>query len=85
MEPGDIACVILCGGEGKRMGSADRHKVCFPIAGTAAIVRTVGMLKSVGLKRLLPWPSAPNQYTKWTRFVVRVIYLSCWRKNRYMA
>ncbi len=53
MEPGDIACVILCGGEGKRMGSADRHKVCFPIAGTPAIVRTVGMLKSVGIKRFL--------------------------------
>jgi len=48
-----VACVILCGGQGKRMGSAGRHKVCFPIAGTPAIVRTVGMFKSAGLSRLL--------------------------------
>jgi len=48
-----VACVILCGGQGKRMGSARRHKVCFPIAGTPAIVRTVGMFKSLGLSRLL--------------------------------
>ncbi len=53
MERNEIVCVILCGGQGKRMRSAERHKVCFPIAGTPAIVRTVGMLKSVGLKRFL--------------------------------
>ncbi len=33
MDHSDITCVILCGGQGKRMQSADRHKVCFPIAG----------------------------------------------------
>ena len=53
MDHSDITCVILCGGQGKRMQSADRHKVCFPIAGEPAIVRTVGMLKSVGLSRFL--------------------------------
>lgn len=49
--PKDIACVILAGGQGKRMRSTDRHKVCFPIAGTPAIVRTVGMFKSVGIEQ----------------------------------
>ncbi len=53
MEHNEIVCVILCGGQGKRMRSTDRHKVCFPIAGTPAIVRAVGTLKSVGLKRFL--------------------------------
>ncbi len=53
MERSEIACVILCGGQGKRMRSSDRHKVCFPIAGTPAIVRTVGMFKSVGIRRFL--------------------------------
>jgi len=53
MDTRDIVCVILCGGQGKRMGSAEIHKVCFPIAGTPAIVRTVGMFKSVGLSRFI--------------------------------
>ena len=53
MEYSDIVSVILCGGYGKRMRSTDRHKVCFDIAGTPAIVRTVGMMKSVGLSRFL--------------------------------
>ncbi|MDY7010453.1 MAG: NTP transferase domain-containing protein [Planctomycetota bacterium] len=53
MEHSEIVCVILCGGQGKRMRSTDRHKVCFPIAGTPAIVRAVGTLKSVGLRRFL--------------------------------
>ena len=53
MQPRDIACVILCGGKGKRMGSSDRHKVCFPIAGVPAIVRAVSMFKSVGLTQFL--------------------------------
>ncbi len=53
MEHNEIVCVILCGGQGKRMRSTDRHKVCFGIAGTPAIVRTVGTLKSVGLSRFL--------------------------------
>jgi len=48
-----ITGVILAGGQGKRMRSTDRHKVCFPIAGVPAIVRTVGMLKSVGVGRVL--------------------------------
>jgi bifunctional N-acetylglucosamine-1-phosphate-uridyltransferase/glucosamine-1-phosphate-acetyltransferase GlmU-like protein len=53
MEYSDIISVILCGGYGKRMRSTDRHKVCFDIAGTPAIVRMVGMMKSIGLSRFL--------------------------------
>ena len=46
-------CVILAGGRGKRMASADRHKVCFPIAGTPAIVRAISTYKEAGLTRFL--------------------------------
>jgi len=49
----DIACVILAGGQGKRMGSADLHKVCFPVDGTPAIVRAIEAYKAAGLTRLL--------------------------------
>jgi len=49
----DMACVILAGGSGKRMASADRHKVCFPIAGRPAIVRAVDAYKAAGLRRFL--------------------------------
>lgn len=53
MKLSDTVCVILCGGKGKRMGSSELHKVCFPIAGKAAIVRTIKMFKDVGLARFL--------------------------------
>lgn len=53
MNLGDIVCVILCGGKGKRMGSSDLHKVCFPIAGKPAICRTIKMFKDVGVTRFL--------------------------------
>lgn len=49
----ETVCVILAGGRGKRMASADRHKVCFPIAGTAAIVRAISTYKEAGLTRFL--------------------------------
>ena len=49
----DIACVILAGGRGKRMGSANRHKVCFPILGAPAIVRAIEAYKAAGLRRFL--------------------------------
>ncbi len=53
MEYHDTMCVVLCGGQGTRMGSSDQHKVCFSLAGVPAIVRTLSMLKSVGLERFL--------------------------------
>ena len=53
MEYRDTMCVVLCGGQGTRMGSSDQHKVCFPLSGVPAIVRTLSMLKSVGLERFL--------------------------------
>jgi len=49
----DIACVILAGGQGKRMGSAELHKVCFPILGRPAIVRAIDTYKAAGLRRFL--------------------------------
>ncbi|MBN1943180.1 MAG: NTP transferase domain-containing protein [Phycisphaerae bacterium] len=49
----DIACVILAGGRGKRMASSDLHKVCFPIVGRPAIVRSIETYKAAGLRRFL--------------------------------
>ena len=49
----NIACVILAGGQGKRMGSAGLHKVCFPILGRPAIVRAIDTYKAAGLRRFL--------------------------------
>jgi N-acetylgalactosamine kinase len=49
----DMACVILAGGRGERMASAERHKVCFPIAGRPAIIRAVDTYKAAGLRRFL--------------------------------
>jgi len=47
-----IAAVVLCGGRGTRMGSSDTHKVCFPIAGTPAILHLVGSLRAAGISRI---------------------------------
>jgi N-acetylgalactosamine kinase len=47
------AAIILCGGKGTRMGSDNRHKVCFPIDGEPAIVRTVRTLESRGIRRIV--------------------------------
>ncbi len=47
------AVVILCGGKGTRMGSDTRHKVCFPIDGVPAIVRTVKTFHDLGLRRVV--------------------------------
>ncbi len=49
----DTVCVILAGGKGKRMRSKGTHKVCFPVGGVPAIVRTVGIFKSAGVKQFI--------------------------------
>jgi len=49
----DLAVVILCGGRGTRMGSAEKHKVCFPIEGVPAINRTVGMFDGLGAGKIV--------------------------------
>ena len=46
-------CVILAGGQGKRMASTARHKVCFPILGVPAIVRAVDVYKAAGLRHFI--------------------------------
>ncbi len=53
MADSEIVCVILAGGQGKRLRSTDRHKVVFPVAVVPTIVRTVGMFKSAGVERFL--------------------------------
>ncbi len=45
--------MILAGGKGKRMASVALHKVCFPIAGKAAIVRAIDTYKAAGIKRFV--------------------------------
>ena len=42
-------CIILAGGKGTRMRSADRHKVCFPIDGRPAIVRAIDIYRQCGI------------------------------------
>jgi len=49
----ETAVAILCGGRGTRMGSADRHKVCIPIAGAPAINRTVKMFNELGARKIV--------------------------------
>jgi N-acetylgalactosamine kinase len=49
----NAAVVILCGGRGTRMGSDKRHKVCFPIDGEPAIIRTMRTLESRGLRKVV--------------------------------
>ncbi|MBN2449890.1 MAG: NTP transferase domain-containing protein [Lentisphaeria bacterium] len=53
MNTAGILCIILAGGQGKRMASADTHKVCFPIAGIPAIVRAVDTYKQAGIREFL--------------------------------
>ena len=48
-----MVCVILAGGQGKRMGAAGRHKVCFPVAGRPAIARAIDAYKAAGLRHFL--------------------------------
>ena len=49
----DCVCVILAGGRGTRMDSRDLNKVCFPVAGTPAIVRAIDAYKAAGLSNFL--------------------------------
>ena len=49
----DAVCVILAGGQGKRMASSGTHKACFPVGGTPAIFRAIDTYKQAGIKRFL--------------------------------
>ena len=49
---GRMAVVVLCGGKGTRMGSSKTHKVCFPIAGTPAIVRAIESYRDAGFRNI---------------------------------
>ena len=42
--------IILCGGRGTRMRSKDKHKVCFPVAGRAAINRALDVYNDCGVR-----------------------------------
>ena len=46
-----IISIILAGGKGTRMHSADRHKVCFEIDGRPAINRAIDVYKQCGIER----------------------------------
>ncbi len=48
-----MVCVILAGGRGKRMASQTLHKVCFPIAGRPAILRSLDAYKAAGFREFL--------------------------------
>lgn len=44
-----IACIVMCGGRGTRMGPAEIPKVCFPIDGVPAIVRAIRTYRACGI------------------------------------
>jgi N-acetylgalactosamine kinase len=44
-----VASIILAGGKGTRMHSADRHKVCFEVDGKPAINRAIETYKACGV------------------------------------
>ena len=48
-----MPCIILAGGQGKRMSAADKHKVCFPIAGRPAVTRAIDTYKAAGLRHFI--------------------------------
>ncbi|MBM4034448.1 MAG: hypothetical protein FJ291_22105, partial [Planctomycetes bacterium] len=50
-DPAGPVSVILCGGRGTRMRSRDKHKVCFPVAGRAAINRAIDVYGQCGVRR----------------------------------
>ena len=50
-DPAGPVSVILCGGRGTRMRSRDKHKVCFPVAGRAAINRAIDAYEQCGVRR----------------------------------
>ncbi len=43
--------IVLAGGKGTRMRSADLHKVCFPIDGRPAINRALDIYKAAGIQQ----------------------------------
>ena len=43
--------IVLAGGKGTRMRSADRHKVCFPIDGRPAINRALDVYRECGIEQ----------------------------------
>ena len=44
-----ISCIVLCAGEGTRMGEGPVHKVCCPIRGRPAVLRALDCYKEYGL------------------------------------
>ncbi len=48
-----IAGIVLCAGQGSRMGNTPRHKVCLPIDGRPAIVRLIDTLRADGVDPLI--------------------------------
>ena len=49
----DIVCVILAGGQGKRMGRGPVAKACVEILGRPAILRAIDAYRQAGLRRFL--------------------------------
>ena len=55
--------VVLAGGKGTRMGSSDKHKVCFEVLGVPVIIRALETYNLCGamlnMRSLKIWRSSP--------------------------
>ena len=49
----ETAVAILCAGQSTRMKASDLHKVCFPVQGVPAILRTLRMFHHLGARRIV--------------------------------
>ena len=48
-----IACILLCGGRGTRMGDTTVPKVCFPVGGEPAVCRAIRTFRDTGVNPIV--------------------------------
>ena len=49
----NIVAMLLCAGEGTRMGNTGTNKVCMEVAGIPAVIRTITNMKKAGIEKFI--------------------------------
>lgn len=49
----NAVAILLCAGEGTRMGNTGTNKVCCEVAGVPAVIRTINNMKKAGVERFV--------------------------------